>query len=260
MKNYLSNFIVFIFTIILGTSAYADGHENPLNEAFNLQVQLCKLKDGATLAQYNAMNKDYIKWSKENDVEVTYVRQTPLFSHADFNQSPGYDFIELLASSFGGSGKGWDKWLGTKNGQKLNEKWNELATCHVKMARGRMIAGDTEALDNTNERVVTWNWCSINDGVEVADVISRHAELAKSFEEDSQGAIGWFGLIPTIGGANTPGDFAHVVVYPDFESAMKRQKSLADGGWKGYRDYQENYASCSGESLLVEEILHRPGQ
>ena len=53
MKNYLSNFIVFIFTIILGTSAYADGHENPLNEAFNLQVQLCKLKDGATLAQYN---------------------------------------------------------------------------------------------------------------------------------------------------------------------------------------------------------------
>ena len=85
--------------------------------------------------QYNAMNKDYINWSKENDVEVTFVRQTPLFSHADFNQSPGYDFIELLASSFEGSGKGWDKWLGTKNGQKLNKKWNELATCHVKMDR-----------------------------------------------------------------------------------------------------------------------------
>ena len=104
MKNYLSTFIIFVFTIVLGTNVYADGHENPLNEAFNLQVQLCKLKDGATMDQYNAMNKDYINWSKENDVEVTFVRQTPLFSHADFNQSPGYDFIEILASSFEGSG------------------------------------------------------------------------------------------------------------------------------------------------------------
>ena len=260
MKKYILLPLFAFAFVSISNAVFADDHGDSLPSGFNVQLQLCKLNDGATLSQYNKMNADYIKWSKKNDVEVTFIRQTPLFSHDDFIQSSGYDFLEILASPFALSGKAWDKWLSTKEGQKLNKEWNNLATCHVKMGGGRMLWGDEEALNSDSERYVTWNWCSINDGVQVEEVIKEHARLVELVKENPQGMIGWFGLVPRLGGANAPGDFAHIAVFPDLESAMKRQESLSEGGWIGYRDYQRDFATCRGEQLLSEQVIHRPGE
>ena len=85
-------------------------------------------------------------------------------------------------------------------------------------------------------------------------------ELEGQANEKVKGMIGWFGLVPRLGGANAPGDFAHIAVFPDLESAMKRQESLSEGGWIGYRDYQRDFATCRGEQLLSEQVIHRPGE
>ena len=69
------------------------------------------------------------------------------------------------------------------------KEWNNLATCHVKMGGGRMLWGDEEALNSDSERYVTWNWCSINDGVQVEEVIKEHARLVELVKEDPQGML-----------------------------------------------------------------------
>ena len=72
----------------------ADDHSPAENANLPLaaQIQLCNLNDGKTMADYDRMANDYFKWSEKNDVAVTFIRHTPLFTSANAS-NPGYDFI-----------------------------------------------------------------------------------------------------------------------------------------------------------------------
>ena len=72
------------------------------------------------------------------------------------------------------------------------------------------------------------------------------------------GMIGWALMFPHTGGADSPGEFAHLAIYPDIESFMKRRKMEANGGWRGLREYYQTYADCSGEQLMSETVMLRP--
>ena len=122
---------------------------------FNVQVNVCSLNEGKSLAQYNRMNEKYFAWAKANGVETTFVRHTPLFSHANGNNPLGFDFLDLLGSDYETSGKAWDLWLGSSEGQKLNSEWQELGSCNVKMATVAMQWGDVNALNDDDDRTVT---------------------------------------------------------------------------------------------------------
>ena len=61
------------------------------NAPFSIQAQMCKLNEGVTIAQYDKLIEKYIKWSKKNDVETFFARQTPLFTHDTFNISSESD-------------------------------------------------------------------------------------------------------------------------------------------------------------------------
>jgi hypothetical protein len=223
----------------------------------NVQTQLCKLNPGRTMAEYDEMVNDYFEWARENDVEVTFIRQTPYLTHANPANPSGYDFIEFLASDYETAGASWDKWMSTEEGQRLNEAWQSIATCYVKMATLRTQWADVEALNADDERIVTWNWCTPKRSI--SQLMAKHRSMAESRPEEL-GNIGWFIYIPRIGGANAPGDFAHIVVYPDVAGLMAGQKWLSDGGWRARNDYLSLYADCTGESANVELVLNRPSQ
>ena len=123
MKNILSITTAFLLTFSINNFVFADNHIEELPNVANVQVNICKLNDKVTLKEYESVTNDYIKWSKKNNVETFYVRHFPLFSHATTNNPLSYDFLEILGSSHEISGKAWDLWLGTKEGQKLNERW-----------------------------------------------------------------------------------------------------------------------------------------
>ena len=160
MGRILLSFMALVAIISSTSNLKADDHM----EVSNLQIQLCKLNDGVTMKEYDAMISEYFEWAKENDVETYFARQTALYPHNSFIDA-GYDFVELLNTSHVNSGKGWDKWLGTKSGQKLNKKWQELANCKVKMAAIVPNFLNEKALGKDKDRIVSWNWCSLNDGV-----------------------------------------------------------------------------------------------
>ena len=244
---------------------FADHHESAAAEAetavsFNVQAQLCTLHPGKTMAQYDKMVQGYFNWAKKHDVEVLFVRQTPLFTHANATTELEHEFAEFLISNYETSGDAWDKWLSTEDGQKLNATWQELASCHVKMGALYMQWADQAALDTDDDRIVTWDWCTRKEGVSSDQLKAKHDSIVAAYPEGLAN-IAWAVFVPQIGGANAPGDFANIVAYPDVKSLMARQKWLnEDEGWRAMRDYYTSYASCSGPSASIEQVLNRPGQ
>ena len=261
MRQVLSLYLCVIASFCSAT-ALADNQEftgglNP-DGAINLQAQLCKLNSGKTMAQYDKMINDYFKWSVKHDAEVTFVRQIPLFTHSNSDNPWGYDFVEFLVSSHSDSGKAWDKWLTTPDGQKLNATWQSLAKCDVKMGSVFFQYADVEALNNDRDRIVTWDWCTRKEGVSADQLIAKHDALAEEFS-GSLGEIGWAVYYPQVGGANLPGDYAHITIYPDVEGLMKRQQWHSEGGWRAVSDYYASYADCTGNSANIETIMRVPG-
>jgi hypothetical protein len=136
----------------------------------------------------------------------------PLVSHADSQHPDEYDFIDILASeSFDRQGKGWDLWLNTPGGRKLGAQLQAVADCHVKLGSGMLLHG-TKALDTDDERVVSWNGCSAKEGRAVELLMMKHAQAAATIRDNAP-MIGWAVLVPTVGAAYAPGDFAHLTVY-----------------------------------------------
>ncbi len=258
----LTTLALVVTAWVLSPFVNADDHEFvggiDVNAPFNLQVQMCALLDGVTQEDYDALINDYFKWSKKHDVEVTFIRQVPLFGHATARNPNPYDFVEYLASDHVTSGRGWDKWLTTKDGQKLGDRWAKLAQCDVKMAHAEMIWTDVDAMNSDRDRVVTWNWCTRKDGVSWDQLSAKHQSVAATRNENAPN-IGWAAFYPHLGGANAPGEMAHIVIYPDVERLMQGAALNSQGGWRMLDDYYTAYADCSGQSAMLETIMYQPG-
>ena len=249
----------FVASLILISSnlAFADAHEGgqpKAGDVINMQVNLCNLNDGFTIEDYNKMNREYFKWSKTNDVEVTFVRQAPVFTHNSPNNPDQYEFMDLLFTDYETSGRAWDKWLGTKSGQKLNSKWQEIATCDVKFMAMYLWHVDAEVIDNDDERVVAWDYCTPLENTTPDQMNDFHAKLAENWDFKQSA---WAVAFPTAGLGQVEG-FFHVNAYKDFETYQSHQKALyAEGGWRTYYDYQNTIASCSGDSVYQETVMNR---
>ena len=109
-------------------SAMFTGGMNP-NAPQNVQSQLCTLNKGKSMAQYEKMFNKYIAWSKANDVELTVVRTMPFITHDNPDSRSNTQFVEHLVSDHATSGKSWDLWVSTPEGQKLNQEWQ--SNCSV---------------------------------------------------------------------------------------------------------------------------------
>jgi hypothetical protein len=224
----------------------------------NAQTQLCTLKPGKTMAQYNRLNDKYIAWSKKNEVETTLVRSIPFITHGNPNNRSKTEFVEFLVSDHATSGKAWDLWLSTPEGQKLNEEWQSIAQCDMKMATLNTQWANVDALNSDDSRFAMWNWCTRKEGVSVDSLIAKHAAIAKDYPEGVSN-IGWFTYLPILGGANAPGTFANIIVFPDMAGLMEHKQWLSEGGWKVRYDYY-NYVDCAGDYVMIEEVLHRPSE
>ena len=257
----LCKWLASISILACSTIGMADDH-SPTEDAnlpFAAQIQLCNLNDGKTMADYDQMANDYFKWSEKNDVEVMFVRHTPLFTSANAS-NPGYDFIEYLISDHETSGSSWSKWMTTKDGQKLNARWQDIATCYVKMGVLYLRYEDHEANAQDDDRIVTMDWCTRREGVSWDQIRAKHDQIEASFPEGIENIV-WAIISPNVGAADAPGEFAHINVFPDMNAFMARQKWLShDDGWKVRDDYTSSYAACNGDSAFIEQVLHRPAQ
>jgi hypothetical protein len=252
--------LISLIPLLISSLASADAHEtqsiSDLETPQAIQIQLCNLNEGKTLAQYDKLNSDYFSWSKKNNVSTNFIRHTPLFTHSNAS-NPGYDYIEYLIGPHEVLAENWDKWMNTKEGQKLNARWQDIATCHVKLGTLYMRWVNEEANAADDNRIVTMDWCTRKDTVSWDQLTAKHDQIEASYPEGVQNIV-WAMMFPQIGSADAPGDFAHVNVYPDMQAFMKRHKWLShDSGWKLRDDYTSSYADCRGDEAFVEDVLYR---
>ena len=255
MKTIL---VTFLIALLAASKVHSDGHEKKQSASapFNMQVNVCTLKPKKTMSDYEKVFNAYVDWAKANEVDVYNARQMPLMTHADIQNPDTYEFLDIMVSSYERQGKGWDLWLTTKEGQKLNAQWQSVADCYVKMASG-VLLHSTEALDTDDERVVTWNWCNAKPGVGIEQLMAKHLQIASTIPAESP-LMAWATIVPNVGTARAPGEFAHIVAYADMKAYMSLREYRAKGGWRDLRDYYASYADCSGEALNTETVIHRP--
>ena len=255
--------LLMVLGILIGTAALAADSASysgiNVNQANAMQMQLCTLKSGKSMANYERVVDNYIEWSKENDVEVFFMRATPLFVGGNQDGTPQFDFMEILVSPYDVSANGWSKWLGSEEGQKLNAQWQDTADCRVSMNAGMIQVIDQETLAATDERILTFNWCSRNDGVSTDQLIAKHQQMAAGWTTDAP-IKAWLTMVPGLGSRNTPGDFAHILSFADMQGLMAWQNNWANNeGWRQTQDYQASYAQCTGHNTYHARVLNRPG-
>ena len=138
MKNSL---VASFIALLAASQVHSDGHEKKQSASvpFNMQVNVCTLKPKKTMSDYEKVFNAYVDWAKANEVDVYNARQMPLMTHADIQNPDTYEFLDIMVSSYERQGKGWDLWLTTKEGQKLNAQWQSVADCYVKMASGVLL-------------------------------------------------------------------------------------------------------------------------
>ena len=254
--------ILYVLGLLAGSLAIADQHEQysgiALNKGNAMQLNLCSLKPGKTMANYNRVFDDYVEWSKENDAEVFALRATPIFG-GPAADGPQFEFIDMLISTFEVSGNSWTKWLTTEDGQKVNQRWIDTADCRVVLNAAFILALDQETLSAQDDRVMTFNWCTRRDGVTWDQMNDRHSEMASNYTTDSP-IKAWTIMYPGLGIRNPIGEFAHILSYADANALMARQNNLANNeGWRQRLAYETSYADCTGENVYYAEVLNRPG-
>ena len=186
------------------------------------------------------------------------MRAIPLFASPRNSTTPGFDFIEMLASSFEQSGQAWKKWLSTKEGQKLNDTWQSLAECRVAINSFAMRYADIETLNTLDERVITFEWCTRNEGVAWDDLAPVHQQAVDN-RPDNSSVLSWAIMFPGVGVNNAPGEFLHMFTFADTIGLMAHRNRIAnEEGWRQREDYQTNYASCTGQNAYLATVLNRP--
>ena len=254
--------ILFALGMLIGSLTFAATEQYSginLEQGNSLQMNLCALKPGKTMANYNRVMDDYIEWSKENDVEVFVIRATPMFQSPNPNAGANFEFIDMLIAPYEVSGNSWTKWLTGEDGRKINAQWLETADCRVAVNAAFILAIDQEALSGRDDRVMSFNWCSRNEGVSVDQLLAKHQQLASSWNTDSP-VKAWTVMYPSLGSRNTPGEFAHLLSFEDANGLMAWENATVnEGGWRTRLDYETAYASCVGENVYYVEVLNRPG-
>ena len=172
MKLILS--ILGVFALSMNAAAAEQYSGIDLEQGNSIQMQLCTLKPGKSMENYDRIIDDYIEWSKENDVEVFVMRATPLFMSTPSDGQTPIDFFEMLIAPFSVAGNGWDKWLTTEESQKINARWQDTAECRVSMNTGYIMALDQEVLSAQDDRIMTFNWCTRNEGVSIDQLQAKH--------------------------------------------------------------------------------------
>lgn len=251
-------FVISILAIYLPTS-WGEGSPGKLDlsKGNALQMQLCSLKPGKSMKAYEDMFDDYLTWAVENDQEPWAFRLKPVFKSS--GQAASFEWIEIMASPFEKWGIGWDKWLGTKDGSRLNEQWQELANCQVAVHQVFNLYIDRERLSD-DSRVITMNWCTRNEGVTFQQLSAQHRRAAASMNMDNSQVVAWNIVYPGLGARNTPGQFLHMMSYANHRDLMLSRDTFANGGgWQRRAAYEASYATCTGSNVYQAEVLHVPG-
>ena len=258
MRIEYMNKIIVCIALLMGITSWSAHHEkasyiSDIGEANAHAVFMCKFNEGFGFAHLDALDTKLHAYFDSNETPMFRSRLVPLFNA----QESQLDYVVFEADTYEVFGDDWNGYLTTAEGKALEEAMVEVSTCRS-MVSPLYPMYRRDAVLTDDERIVTVNWCTRNSSVSRDALAQRHREFRDNMG-DSEAifwGIGW----PSLGvrDGTFPGQFYHLLVYPDMRALAKRESRMAnDGGWEMRADYNDNFASCSGEIVLSEKVLRR---
>ena len=242
-------------------SSFASGQDETyrgmdLDKRFGIQFEVCTLREGKTLAQVEQLNSKFNQILTEIESNGTGLRLTPFYSHGT-PQNPSADFIDIFVGPIEEFGNTWTAFMASNDGPKVYQQFQKLAKCHNRFAFGTPKMTDVQQMLSTNERVITFNWCSAKEGVTQNQLRAKHdAWLAAN--KGSFQAAAWSIIEPQQGAGLYHGRFAHMNVFTSLNQMFANEEWIANGGGlAGIDDYYSAYASCDGNSSYVGTDIYR---
>ena len=253
--------IPFIVLIAFSFSALADNHENSwrgvdLDQQFGIQFEVCSLLPGKSMTDMAKLDGDVRIQFDENTQGLSLMRLTPLFSPGMPGNSQ-VDFIDVTLGPITDFGSSWDKWMSSEDAQRLMSKIDDVAECTFKFARAKNRVAKTDALDATDSRLVSMEWCSKRENIQWSQIIEQHDEWEASYGESGP-AMAWNVVIPRLGSGDRRGQFMHMVSYENATQLMANEEWIANGGGAAaLGNYYDAFANCDGESVWSAEYIYR---
>jgi hypothetical protein len=241
--------------------AYGDGHENSwrgvdLDRQFGMQFEVCALNPGKTMADVEKLDKEASEQFRTNGLELSLMRMTPMFRHGMPGDSK-VSYINVVMGAIPAFGSGWDNWMASKSAQKLMAEAGDVATCNFKFARAINRMAKTDALDETDNRLISMNWCAKRENISWDQLRAKHNAWQAAYEEGSS-AMAWNIVLPRLGSGEVDADYMHMVSYANAKQLMANEEWVAnEGGGAALGDYYSAYANCNGESIWNATYVHK---
>ena len=219
-------------------------------------VYLCRLNPGKTMADVDAVQQMWLNAAEEPQHNSITLRLTPRYvSGPDPFDGIWLDYLpfEQLAQS----SEWWDD-----NGQEVIAAIFEAVSCQESLNTNRLRyvnRGSNDALPEDGTGFFLWDWCSPREGVTGAAVESRRqADLERVREAGAR--VAWSVMYPFLGTrADTRlGQFANMVVLPDWAALASLHEYEATGGWRLTANYNETVAQCTGPNIYDLTVLNLP--
>ena len=250
-----------ILLLLVAATGFAGHHEETyrgmdLSKRFGVQFEICTLASKQKLSAVARLNPRFEKVLTEIDAKTSVLRLTPFYSHGD-PQNATADFIDMLIGPMQEIGNTWTNFLSTESGPKIYDDFQSLAKCHNKLAVGTSKMIDLEALNATDDRILTFNWCTPKAGVSYQQLKAKHDSWLATNKEAFK-ASGWSILSLRQGAGSYQGRFVHMNAFTSLNQMFDHEEWIANGGGReGISDYYSSYADCDGESSYTAEDIYK---
>ena len=224
-----------------------------IGDAVSLTAHICTLKNDASMKDIARIDNKLHKFMDDNDIRGMRQILAPLFA-----TGTSYDYIAFDFMTWAQFGKNWDLALKTKVGNGLMADYAEVEDCDAMIASVFPLMRKESNFQLTSSISVV-EWCTRMPGVSQQQLGEKHRTVAAETKDSTTAT--WWGVGYQAGGLRDglfPGDFFHLVSYPDMNAFAASRNDIANnGGWKMRSDYYTSYADCSGEHILAAERVRR---
>ena len=216
-----------------------------------VETYLCTLNTGKTMADVDAVNAIWLAAVAEGPYNGFAVQLTPRYGNVPYDVIFfEYHALDQVAES--------QEWY-DDNGQDTNAAFLEAVSCQTSLNGSYLTYVSEAILQDDDQGFVSLNWCTIGDGVSPEALAAERNAFAQRLN-DANVRTAYSVMFPNFGTRteNSLGDFAQVMVYPDWTALASSHQFWASGGWRARAEYQRKFAQCTGPNVYDAVVLHRP--
>ena len=213
------------------------------------EVYLCTFNAGKSMTDLDQAMRAWRAAADEGRFNGLTFQLTPRYGN------PPLDLIWVSYIPFSEAAETAEWW--DANGQEARAGIFEVVSCQTSLNTSLLrYANDVQ---DDDRMLVSWDWCTRLEGVTRAALRARHQEFVNRLSE-SNARMAYTIMFPQAGIRTDTrlGEAAHLYFYPDWAALVADHESRAQGGWRFYADYNENFASCTGENVYDAVVLNRP--